>query len=53
MKLFNDDCLKVLPIIPDKSSVDLILTAPPYNLGTKHHTGNGIVIIPIVMMWPE
>jgi DNA modification methylase len=29
MKLFNDDCLKVLPTIPDKS-IDLILTDPPY-----------------------
>jgi DNA modification methylase len=27
--LFNDDCLKVLPTIPDKS-IDLILTDPPY-----------------------
>jgi 16S rRNA G966 N2-methylase RsmD len=29
MKLYNDDCLKVLPTIPDKS-IDLILTDPPY-----------------------
>jgi len=29
MKLINDDCLKVLPTIPDKS-IDLILTDPPY-----------------------
>jgi DNA modification methylase len=29
MQLFNDDCLKVLPTIPDKS-IDLILTDPPY-----------------------
>ena len=39
MKLFNDDCLKVLPTIPD-NSIDLIITSPPYNLGNKHHTGN-------------
>jgi DNA modification methylase len=39
MKLFNDDCLKVLPIISE-NSVDLIITAPPYNLGNRHHTGN-------------
>lgn len=31
MKLFNDDCLKVLPTIPDKS-IDLILTDPPYGM---------------------
>jgi len=29
MQLFNDNCLKVLPTIPDKS-IDLILTDPPY-----------------------
>jgi len=39
MKLYNDDCLKVLPTIPE-NSVDLIITSPPYNLGNKHHTGN-------------
>ena len=39
MQLFNDDCLKVLPTIPE-NSVDLIITSPPYNLGNKHHTGN-------------
>ena len=31
MQLFNDDCLKVLPTIPDKS-IDLILTDPPYGM---------------------
>jgi len=31
MTLFNDDCLKVLPTIPD-NSVDLILTDPPYGM---------------------
>ena len=30
MQLFNDDCLKVLPTIPDKS-IDLIITSPPYD----------------------
>ena len=30
MKLFNDDCLKVLPTTPDKS-IDLIITSPPYD----------------------
>ena len=39
MQLFNDDCLKILPTIPD-NSIDLIITSPPYNLGNKHHTGN-------------
>ena len=39
MKLINDDCLKVLPTL-EESSVDLIITSPPYNLGNNHHTGN-------------
>jgi len=39
MKLINDDCLKVLPTL-EESSVDLIVTSPPYNLGNNHHTGN-------------
>ena len=30
MQLFNDDCLKVLPTIPE-NSVDLIITSPPYD----------------------
>ena len=29
IQLFNDDCLKVLPTIPD-NSVDLIITSPRY-----------------------
>lgn len=29
IELFNDDCLKILPLLPD-NSVDLILTDPPY-----------------------
>jgi DNA modification methylase len=28
MQLFNDDCLKVLPTIPE-NSLDLIITSPP------------------------
>jgi site-specific DNA-methyltransferase (adenine-specific) len=48
MKLFNDDCLKVLPIIPDKS-IDLILTDPPY--GTTACKWDSI--IPLDKMWFE
>lgn len=29
IQLYNDDCLKVLPTIPD-NSIDLIITSPPY-----------------------
>ena len=39
MKLINGDCLKVLSTLKE-SSVDLIITSPPYNLGNNHHTGN-------------
>lgn len=38
-KLFCGDCSEILSSIPD-SSIDLIITSPPYNLGNNHHTGN-------------
>ena len=48
MQLFNDDCLKVLPTIPDKS-IDLILTDPPYGT-TQCKWDNVISFEP---MWKE
>ena len=48
MQLYNDDCLKVLPILPDKS-IDLILTDPPY--GTTQCKWDSI--IPFEPMWKE
>ena len=48
MQLFNDDCLKVLPTILDKS-IDLILTDPPY--GTTQCKWDSI--IPFEPMWKE
>jgi DNA modification methylase len=48
MQLFNDDCLKVLPTIPDKS-IDLILTDPPY--GTTPCKWDSV--IPLDKMWFE
>ena len=48
IQLFNDDCLKVLPTIPDKS-IDLILTDPPYGTtGCKCDSS-----IPFEPMWKE
>jgi DNA modification methylase len=48
IQLFNDDCLKVLPTIPDKS-IDLILTDPPYGTtGCKWDSS-----IPFEPMWKE
>ena len=32
MKLYNEDCLKVIPTL-ENNSIDLLLTDPPYNLG--------------------
>lgn len=32
IKLFNDNCIKAMEKIDD-SSIDLIVTDPPYNLG--------------------
>jgi len=48
MQLFNDDCLKVLPTIPDKS-IDLILTDPPY--GTTACKWDSV--IPFEPMWNQ
>jgi DNA modification methylase len=48
IQLFNDDCLKVLPTIPDKS-IDLILTDPPY--GTTQCKWDSV--IPFEPMWKE
>ena len=46
MKLINDDCLKVLPTLADKS-VDLILTDPPYG----KTRGKWDSIIDLDLMW--
>ena len=48
MQLFNDDCLKVLPTIPD-NSIDLVLTDPPY--GTTACKWDSV--IPFEPMWKE
>ena len=39
MQLFNDDCLKVLPTIPE-NSINLIITSPPYNIGMNYNKYN-------------
>jgi len=38
-KLYLDDCFKSFKKI-NNSSIDIIITSPPYNLGNSHHTGN-------------
>lgn len=38
IRLYNEDCLKTMKIIPD-GSIDLILTDPPYNIA-QYSTGN-------------
>ena len=48
MNIINDDCLKILPTIPDKS-IDLILTDPPY--GTSACKWDSI--LPFKPMWIE
>jgi len=44
MKLYNDDCLKVMKTLPEKS-VDMIFADPPYNLSGEGYltTQNGKV----------
>ena len=39
VKLYNDDCLKVLKDIPDES-IDLIATDPPYPTTSRGNAGN-------------
>ena len=36
---YNIDCMEYMKTLPD-DSVDLIVTSPPYNLGSTHHTGS-------------
>ena len=40
--LFNGDCREVLPKIPDET-VDLVVTDPPYGVGSKELNGIGYV----------
>ena len=37
IKLYNGDCLKILKNIED-SSIDLIVTSPPYNIGINYNS---------------
>jgi site-specific DNA-methyltransferase (adenine-specific) len=37
MTLLHGDCLKVLPTLPE-SSMDLVVTSPPYNLGINYES---------------
>tara|TARA_Y100001937_G_scaffold15287_1_gene20879 strand:+ start:196 stop:927 length:732 start_codon:yes stop_codon:yes gene_type:complete len=48
VKLYNEDCLNILPIIPNKS-IDLILTDPPYGMTQCKWDS----IIPFEPMWKE
>ena len=43
--LYNDDCLKILKSIKDKS-IDLIVTDPPYEIDTK-----GVVALIKLSTW--
>lgn len=38
-KIHQGDCLELMQSIDD-DSIDLVITSPPYNLGSNHHTGN-------------
>ena len=48
MKLYNADCLSILPNLPDKS-INLVLTDPPY--GTTQCKWDSV--IPFDLMWKE
>ena len=38
-QFYNMDCMEGMKRFPN-GSVDLIITSPPYNLGSRHHTGS-------------
>lgn len=42
-KLYNDDCLNILPTIEDES-IDLIITSPPYNMKHRDNDHDEIVV---------
>ena len=53
MQLFNDDCLNVLPTIPD-GSVDMILTDLPYGVTNKEsEAGKWDSPIPMEPLWGQ
>jgi adenine-specific DNA-methyltransferase len=35
IRLYNDDCLEILPRLPEKS-VDLVITSPPYDMNKEY-----------------
>lgn len=37
VKLFNEDCFKVMEQL-DPQSIDVIITSPPYNIGTEYNS---------------
>ncbi len=37
--IYNDDCLKILPTLPN-DSIDLVLTDPPYRMTSRGNAGN-------------
>lgn len=49
VKLYNDDCMNILPTLPDKS-VDLVVTDPPYVIETR---GGGLATNGQVKQWKE
>lgn len=40
MKLYNDDCYKILHELPD-NSIDLVYTDPPYDIGVNPNDTTG------------
>ena len=42
-KLYNDDCMNILPTLED-NSVDLIITSPPYNFNHRPNNHDEIVV---------
>ena len=51
--IYNDDCLAVMPVIPDHS-IDMVLCDPPYGvLNGKNHSAKWDSVIPLDSLWKE
>lgn len=51
-KIINGDCVEVMEQIPD-SSIDLMVTSPPYNVGIKYDTHDDFTIMEDYWNWTE
>jgi len=51
-KIINGDCVEVMKQLPD-SSIDLMVTSPPYNCGIKYDTHDDFMLMEDYWIWTE